>query len=217
MMGTGMAVTAAVAYLCYLGMQPGGVIYGLLGKSEVIMMVIIIGLPIAQLIVCGVLSARLAHLSYETARALFLAYCILTGMTFSILPYVYGEENMFIAFLFASVLFFSCTAIGYTTKIDLDQYGKLALAGLFTLIIITLVGYWIDLSFMDLTVCYVGIGIFLILTAWDMQKVRRAYEALADNPVLRAKYSIFSAFQLYLDFVNLFLYVMRILVGGKRR
>ena len=201
-MTAGLAVTAVVAFLTlYSGLWI--TIYSFSLAPLVLL--------VAQLGVVIFLTGKLAKMQPSTAKLLFLAYSALTGITFSILPLAYGFSTMFIAFGFTALMFGSMAVIGMTTKKDLSGLGPILLAGLVTMIVISIIGWFINLDGISMILNYVMIGIFLGLTAYDMQKMRAMYYACEAEPEMLDKISIYSALDLYLDFINIFLYVLRIL------
>ena len=197
-MTVGLAVTAIVAFLT-LSSGLWMTIYSFSLAPLVLL--------IAQLGVVIFLTGKLAKMQPSTAKLLFLAYSALTGITFSILPLAYGFSTMFIAFGFTALMFGSMAVIGMTTKKDLSGLGPI----LMTMIVITIVGWFINLDGISMMMNYIMIGIFLGLTAYDMQKIRAMYYACESEPAMLDKISIYSALDLYLDFINVFLYVLRIL------
>lgn len=172
-------------------------------------------LLLAELGVVLFLSARIQKMSVLTARILFFAYAALNGIVFSM--YFFMFQMLSLVFIFAmTALYFGLMALyGYMTKTDLSKFRNILLGGLIFLALFWVVGMFINLSSMELIISFVGVIIFLGLTAYDTQKIKAYHAAYAGNPEMAAKASIFSALQLYLDFINLFLYLLRIL--GKRR
>ena len=162
------------------------------------------------------LTSRLDRMQVSTARILFLAYSVLTGITFSVLPLAYGISTMFIAFGFTALMFGSMAVIGMTTQKDLSGLGPILMTGLITMIIMTVVGWFIDLSAIEMVLNYVMVGLFLALTAYDMQKMRAIYYSFEGDEMMLSKLSIYSALDLYLDFINIFLYVLRILARNSK-
>lgn len=172
-------------------------------------------LIIAQLGLCVSLSAAIHKMSVTTANLLFFAYAIITGITFSALPIYYGLGLTFTAFGFAAVLFICCAVIGKTTNIDLSKFSGLFIGGLITLVILSVAAFFIPFLRDSLLISYVGVLLFLGITAWDVQKLKYMFESTPDSETAE-KLSVFGAFSLYLDFINIFLYVLRIL-GNRRR
>lgn len=177
-------------------------------------------LLIGQLVLVLVISGMIRKLNFATMLALFFAYSALTGVNLSVLPIIYGFENMAIAFVCASLLFVNMGIIGLITKRDLTKYSSLFLGGLITLAVVTLVNMFAGLEGLDVFMNYFAVLLFMGLTAYDMQKLKQFYHA-ANQDALEAagamvnKVSIYCALQLYLDFINMFLYILRIL--GRNR
>ena len=106
-------------------------------------------------------------------------------------------------------------AIGYTTRADLSNLRNFLMGGLVFLLVFWIAAMFINLERFEMIACTVGIFIFLVFTAYDTQKIRACHQAYAQNPQMAKKASIFSALQLYLDFINLFIYLLRVL--GRRK
>ena len=208
-MGLGLVVTAIVGFFGFLSIFTGGIMYSV-AASPFGMMIC----TIAQFGVCIALSAGLMKFNRGTCFGLFMAYSVLTGITFSILPLYAGVSTVFTAFAFAAVLFFSCAVIGATTKVDLSKFAGLMMAGLITILITGIIGMFINLSFMELGLSWLGVFIFLGLTAWDTQKIKSIYYGCYDVE-MRDKMAIYAAFGLYLDFINIFLRILSILGSSK--
>lgn len=216
-MGIALALTAAVAFGGY---------YSLVHANEsaffsAVATFLTVGMFIsfiAQLVVCVVLSSKITTLQTSTATALFYGYAALTGITFSALPLAFGFDTFFMAFAFAAVLFFSCAVIGYTTSVDLSKFSGLMVGGLIALVITTIVSMFIPALRNSLLISYIGVILFLALTAWDMQKIKGYYYGTQGGyGTVGANLAIFGAFQLYLDFINILLYVLRILGSRSSR
>lgn len=170
---------------------------------------------IAQFGICIYLSARLQKMEVSTANTLLYVYAAVTGISFSLLPFAYDIGTIFEAFLFAAVMFFGCAAIGNTTKVDLSKFSGLLMGGLIAIIVASIVAIFVP--GMNLMIAYAGVILFLFLVAWDMQKIKAYYYQLDGYEDMKEKMAVFSAFQLYLDFLNIFLYVLRILGNGRNR
>ena len=120
------------------------------------------------------------------------------------------------AFAFAAVLFFCCAIIGHTTNVDLSKFGGLMIGGLIALVITSIVSMFIPALRDGLLISYVGVILFLFLTAWDMQKIKGFYYGVEEGR-LKNNLAIYGAFELYLDFLNMFLYLLRILGRGSKK
>ena len=204
----GVMLTFAIAF----GMNLNPVfLFNLLGTIPYASILIII----AQFAVVIVLSAKIHSLSIMTARILFLAYAVLTGLTFSILPFVYPIGTIFQAFLLAALYFGSLAVIGLTTKRDLTKIASICMAALMAMIIYSVIAMFTGWGTDGLMYNIIGLLIFAGITAWDAQKIKKEYIQFETQPELLNKLSVFSALQLYLDFINIFLYILRILANSK--
>ena len=172
-------------------------------------------LLIAELAVVLFLSARLQHLRPGTARALFFAYAVLNGVVFSAYFLIFGRGTLILVFLMTSLYFAGMAAYGYFTKTDLSRLRPILVGGLIFLIIFGLLSLFLPFGAMDRVVCLIGVAIFLGFTAYDTQKIQQYYYAFQHDSAMLERASIISALGLYLDYINLFLYLLRFL--GKNR
>ena len=171
---------------------------------------------VATLILSVTMARRIEKMGVGTAITMFLLFSAIFGFTLSIYLFVYELMAVVLCFLLTGVYFGALAAYGYLTKRDLTGLGPILFSGLIFLIIFGVVSLFIPgLEVLDRVVCLVGIAVFLGYTAYDTQKIRSYYNYYAGYPDMLAKASIFSALQLYLDFINLFLYLLRFL--GNRR
>ena len=160
-----------------------------------------IGLLIAQIAVVLVLSARIHSLS---------------GVTFSVYFILFDVASLVLVFGVTALYFGAMAAFGYATKADLSRIRTVLMGGLIFLVVFGLISMFIPgLQALDRIYCLIGIAVFLGFTAYDTQKIKALHAYYGHNPEMAAKASIFSALQLYLDFINLFLYLLRFL--GRRR
>ncbi len=169
----------------------------------------------AELGVVVYLSARIEKLSPGTARALFFAYSILNGIVFSVYFLIFDLLSLVMVFGLTAVYFGLMALIGYFTKTDLSRLRPLLFGGAAFLAVFWLVSMFLNLSGFETIACMVGILIFLGYTAYDTQKIKAYYLHYSADEEMAAKASIFSALALYLDFINIFVYLLRIL--GKRK
>lgn len=173
-------------------------------------------LLVAELVVVMVLSARLQRLNVATARVLFFAYAALNGIVFSVYFLIFTMLSLILVFAMTAVYFGGMAAYGYCTKTDLSRLRPILIGGLIFLIVFGLLSLFLPMGMMDRVVCLIGVGIFLAFTAYDTQKIRAYYQAYQGDQAMLERASIFSALQLYLDFINLFLYLLRFL-GNKKQ
>lgn len=203
----GLVVTFAVAFAGYAS---GTLIYLLYRYPSSIMV-----LTIAELAVVLILSAKLRSLPVAAARILFLTYAVLNGVVFSAYFFLFELPSLILVFAATAVYFGALAAYGYLTKTDLTRLRPILVSGLIFLLVFALLSMFLPLGGMDRIVCLIGIAVFLGFTAYDTQKIKAYHAAFAGDSEMAKKASIFSALQLYLDFINLFLYLLRFL--GKRK
>lgn len=169
------------------------------------------GLIIAELIIVIAISAAINRLSLTTATLLFVLYSVLNGATLSLIFAVYTMSSIANVFFITAGTFGVMAAYGYFTKRDLSSWGKLLLMALIGLIIATLVNvFLVKSSGFDLILSYAGVLIFVGLTAYDTQKIKQMLAMQTDMGEGAQKVALLGALSLYLDFINLFLYLLRI-------
>ena len=169
------------------------------------------GLIIAELAIVIAISAAINRLSLTTATLLFVLYSVLNGATFSLIFAVYTMSSIANVFFITAGTFGVMAAYGYFTKRDLSSWGRLLLMALIGLIIATLVNvFLIKSSGFDLILSYAGVLIFVGLTAYDTQKIKQMLAMQTDMGEGAQKVALLGALSLYLDFINLFLYLLRI-------
>jgi FtsH-binding integral membrane protein len=163
------------------------------------------------------LSWGINRISPATAMLLFFAYAVLNGLTFSVLFVVYTLGSVATTFLATAALFGAMSIIGYTTKMDLSKVGSFLFMGLIGLIIAMVVNiFWANTA-LGWIVTFAGILLFLGLTVYDTQRIKRMTAAALQqgDENVQARMGILGALALYLDFINLFLFILRL--GGQRR
>lgn len=170
---------------------------------------------IAELVVVIFLSARIHKMSVAGARALFFTYAVLNGIVFTVYFYAYDAMSLVMVFGATSLFFGIMALLGYFTNADFSRVRPFLMGGLVFLLVFWVLSMFFNLTALETTVCYIGIFIFLAFTAYDTQKIKAYHQYYSQNPAMAAKASIFSALQLYLDFVNLFLYLIRLM--GRRK
>lgn len=171
------------------------------------------GLLIAQLGVVWVMSAQVNRFSLRTLSTLFMLYSVLTGITFSIYFFIFTAESIASTFFITAGTFGVMSLYGYFTKTDLTKTGNLCLMVLVGIIIASVVNFFLKSETLYWIVTYIGVAVFIGLIAWDTQKIK-ALAQMDDNEHTQ-KWAILGALTLYLDFINLFIMLLRIL--GKRR
>lgn len=149
---------------------------------------------------------------------LFLLYAAITGISFSFILLAYSSASVFGCFVSASVMFGIMAVMGYTTQQDLTSFGRLMMMGLIGIIIASLINMFLQSDTMDYVVSIIGVLVFTGLTAYDVQKLKHIGQGIEQEgiPAVEAnKRSVMGALTLYLDFINLFLMLLR-LFGGKK-
>lgn len=173
------------------------------------------GLLIAELALVFGVSAAINRLSLTTATLMFVLYSVINGVTMSFLFAIYTASSIANVFLITAGTFAAMAILGYVTKTDLSSLGKILMMALIGMIIATLVNvFFVKSSGFDLIISYVGVLIFVGLTAYDSQKIKNMLMTAEDAGEGYQKLALLGALTLYLDFINLFIYLLRIL--GKR-
>ncbi len=207
-MALGLFISAITAYVTTQSEWMLNIIFG---NSYMFYILIFaeLGLVIA-------ISGAINKLSASTASGLFLLYSFLNGLTLSAILLVYTASSVFQVFLITALMFGAMSAYGYFTKSDLSSWGRYLFMGLIGIIIASVVNIFLANSTMDWLISFVGVIIFTGLTAYDTQKIKQMGEELigADGERI-GKVAILGALALYLDFINLFLMLLRFF--GQRR
>jgi len=173
-------------------------------------LLVFFGLILVELGLVFFLSARIQRISYGTALVCFLLYSLLNGVTLSAIFLIYTANSIAVTFFITGLLFGIMALYGFTTKRDLTSIGNLALMALIGVILVSVVNIFLKSDTLSYVISFVAIGIFIGLTAYDTQKIKRMAENGASENM-----GILGALTLYLDFINLFLNLLRLL--GKRR
>lgn len=168
------------------------------------------GLILAELGLVFYISARLEKISLTTGTLLFALYSALNGLTLAVILFAYSPMVIAKTFLVTAGTFGAMAFVGYTTKRDLSNFGGLLIMALIGIIIASVVNIFIKSETFDLIICYVGVIIFVGLTAWDVQKIKTMLQLSGDVGEAGQKIALRGALALYLDFINLFLYLLRI-------
>ncbi|MBA3873060.1 MAG: Bax inhibitor-1/YccA family protein [Anaerolineae bacterium] len=178
---------------------------------------ILIGAIVGELALVMALSFLFRRLSPTVAGIMFIAYAVLNGLTLSLIFIVYNVGAINLAFFSAAGTFAAMSVLGYTTELDLSKYRTYFIMALVGLVIAMVINLFLNSSGLDLIISMAGVLIFTVLTAYDTQRIKRmaADPALSEDGSLLMKISIRGALTLYLDFVNLFLFLLRLF--GRRR
>lgn len=205
-MALALVITGFTAY--YVATTPS--LLSLIYSNQVILW----GLIIAELALVIGLSAAINRLSLTTATLLFVLYSVLNGAMLSSVFLIYTTASIANVFFITAGTFGAMAAYGYFTKKDLTSWGRILLMALIGIIIASVVNIFLRNSMFDLVISYIGVAIFVGLTAYDSQKIKEMMLQAPDASEQAQKIALLGALTLYLDFINLFLYLLRIF--GKR-
>ena len=213
------SVVATLMRNVYIWMTLALVITGLTAmvtaKSEALMTFIftnnwaLIALMILQLGLVFYFSARLNRMSFSTATAVFILYSAITGLTFSSIFVVFSMSSIATTFFITAGMFAAMALVGSFTKKDLSGIGKFALMALIGLIIAGIVNMFLRNAMMAFIVSGIGVLVFAGLTAYDSQKIRQMLQMQSEINESTQKLALFGSLSLYLDFINIFLYLLR--------
>lgn len=206
-MAAALTVTALTSYFLS---QSAAFLATFLGNSALIWIAII-----AELGVVIWLSARLHAMSMTMATILFIAYSVLNGVTLSVIFLVYEPEVIALTFAVTAGMFAVMSIIGYTTRMDLSKVGGILLMALVGIILASVVNIFLGSETLYWVITYIGVLVFVGLTAYDTHKLRQIYTQYGAVNETGHKLALMGALTLYLDFINLFLYLLRIF--GNRR
>lgn len=165
-----------------------------------------------------VMSLGFARLSAPAITALFLLYAAINGVSFSFILLAYTASSVLGCFLSAAAMFGVMAVMGYTTDKDLTSFGRILTMGLIGIIIAMLINFFLKSGTMDYIISIIGVMVFTGLTAYDVQKLKRVGAGVEYEGVPAAnvkKLAVMGALTLYLDFINIFLFLLR-LFGGRR-
>jgi FtsH-binding integral membrane protein len=177
--------------------------------------ILFFGLIIGELVLVMVLSGAINRFPPAIAGLLFSAYAVLNGITISIIMLIYTESSIAITFGVTACTFGIMTLFGFTTQRDLTKMGSLLIMALIGMVLASVVNIFLNNPAIYWITTYVGVLIFIGLVAYDTQKLKKMSLALSDDGQMVQKASIMGALALYLDFINLFLLLLRIM--GRRK
>ncbi len=169
-------------------------------------------LLIAEVALVWILSANISKMKASTAKFMFLLYSVMNGVSIGIICLTVDISTVYKAFLMTAVTFGVMSLYGYKTKSDLTKAGNIFKMGLIGLIVISVLNIFLKSSGLDWIICIIGMAVFLGLTAYDTKKIKQFYYNGLNNfdQATISKIAIIGALELYLDFINLFLYILRI-------
>lgn len=169
----------------------------------------------APLIIVFIMSARIEKMKASNMVLLYIVYSVLMGISLSFIFWAYTSASIFKTFIITAGMFGVMAIVGYTTKTDLTKLGSILLMALFGIIIAMLVNFFMHSSRLDYIISIIGVIIFTGLTAYDVQKIKQIGMMGLDNNETMTKITIHAALSLYLDFLNLFLYLLRFFGNSK--
>ena len=206
-MGIGLVVTGLVAYFANQAAVSNGQLtaWGELLYTSPLMWVV----ALAPLGFVLVLSFGINKLSVPAAQATFWAFAAIMGLSLSSIFMVYTDASIAKVFFITAATFGAMSLYGYTTKRDLTGMGNFLMMGLIGLVIASIVNIFMQSSMLDFAISAIGVLVFVGLTAYDTQKIKESYDESAGSEVL-AKGAIMGALSLYLDFINLFMMLLRL-------
>ncbi|NLE15084.1 MAG: Bax inhibitor-1/YccA family protein [Spirochaetales bacterium] len=210
-MTAGLGLTALIAF--FVASNPS-LLRALVGNTMGFLLIVV-----GQFALVFYLSARLDRMSQASAIGAFLAYSALNGIMLSTIFAVYAGVVIYKTFFTTALMFGGMSIYAMTTKRDLNRFGSYLVMGLWGLIIASLINMFFRSSGLEYLISFIGVGIFLGLTAWDTQKIIRMNEQYGSNidEETFTKLSIIGALSLYLDFLNLFLFLLRIFGRSNNR
>jgi FtsH-binding integral membrane protein len=205
-MSAALTITGLVAYF----LSQSTAYINMLINSPAMLWIVLI----AQLGVVIWLSARLHAMSMTSATVLFILYSVLTGVSFGTLFLVYDMSDIIATFFVTAGTFFVTSLVGYVTKMDLSKMGSILMMLLIGLIIATVVNMFLGSEGLYMACTYLGVIIFVGLTAWDTQRIKSMFMEHGTADESGQKLALMGALMLYLDFINLFIYLLR-LIGNR--
>ncbi|MCY1151342.1 MAG: Bax inhibitor-1/YccA family protein [Sphaerochaetaceae bacterium] len=206
-MSAGLGLTALTAYGVAANQQ---LMTMLLSNRFSFMMLFIVQIGLVMY-----LSSKIQDLSKNASTIAFLAYAFVTGVTFSTIFYAFQIQTIFLAFLTAALMFGGMAAYAQFTKKDLSGIGYYSRMAVWGIIVTMLLNFFFRSAALDYFISLIGVAAFLGLTAWDVQKIKRTNEQFVSSmsEIDYHRASIYGALTLYLDFINLFLFLLRIFGG----
>lgn len=198
-MAGGVALTAFIAYLVLLSPL----------KYLLFNPVAIIGIAIAQFVIAIYFSRKLPMMSLAKAQTIFWSYVILEGLTISIFGVIYTGSSIITAFFITSSMFLSMVIYGYTTKKDISSWGAILFMGVIGILIASFVNLFLNNGQFSLILSIITVVVFTALVAYDTQMIKNLYYEYDSDSL--EKIAVLGAFRLYLDFIILFINILKIL------
>ncbi len=202
-----LVITGVAAYL----FAASGNILALLQGSSLLLW----GIMLAPIGMVLIMSFAFNRLSFTALMGLFLAYSLVNGISLSVIFLIYSSAAISKVFFITAGLFATMAVVGYTTKTDLTKLGSILMMAVFGIVIASLVNYFMESAAFDYLISCVGVLVFTGLVAYDTQKVKRIGAGVEYGTATAGKLALMGALSLYLDFINLFLFLLRVF-GGRR-
>jgi uncharacterized protein len=210
-MGVALAISGLVAYL--FGTNPAYIdLLRTVTGGPTTLGYIVMFAPFAFVLI---MSLAINKLSSTILLGLFLVFSFLMGMSLSSIFLMYTQASIALTFGVSAGMFGFMAIVGYTTKTDLTKFGSLMIMGLFGIIIASIVNFFMQSNTMGYIISIIGVLVFTGLTAYDVQKIKRIGEGAENGSEATSKLAIMGALTLYLDFINLFLFLLRFLGNRK--
>lgn len=206
-----MTLALAITGLTAFGVATNPALVSLVFSSKLMFW----GLVIVEFGLVMAISGAINKLSLQTATLLFILYSVVNGITLSVIFLAFSMSVIATTFFVTAGTFGVMALVGYTTKTDLTSMGKLLFMALLGIVIATVVNLFVGSTGLDLVISYVGVLVFVGLTAYDTQKIKEMLQTAPDAGSSMQKLSLLGALTLYLDFINLFLYLLRIFGNNK--
>lgn len=203
--GIGVGITAVVSFLISKNMDM------IMAKFATGFVTLLLSSLIAEFVIANFFGLRLQKMSKGTAWFCYILYSVLTGVSLSTTLYYYTYSSVFIAFGVSCLMFVMMAIIGHNSKVDLSKFSGIIVLALLCLIFVSFLNVFLFRnSFFQWIINYIGVILFLFLIAYDMQKLRNFYEMSFMDDGISEKLALYGAFQLYLDFINLFIRLLEL-------
>ncbi len=202
-----LVITGVAAYW----FAASGNILALLQGSSILLW----GVMLAPIGMVLIMSFAFNRLSFGALMGLFLAYSLVNGISLSVIFLIYSSASISKVFFITAGLFATMAVVGYTTKTDLTKLGSILMMAVLGIVIASIVNYFMESAAFDYLISCVGVLVFTGLVAYDTQKVKRIGAGVEYGTATAGKLALMGALSLYLDFINLFLFLLRVF-GGRR-
>lgn len=203
--GIGVGITAVVSFLISKNMDM------IMAKFATGFVTLLLSSLITEFVIAIFFGLRLQKMSKNTAWFCYILYSVLTGVSLSTTLYYYTYSSVFVAFGVSCLMFVMMAIIGHNSKVDLSKFSGIIVPALVCLIFVSFLNVFLFRnSFFQWIINYIGVILFLFLIAYDMQKLRTFYEMGFTGNKISEKLALYGAFQLYLDFINLFIRLLEL-------